>query len=136
MSISGVIEIVYDGDCGLCVASVGWLGRRDKNERINAYPSTSCTWGDVDSSLFLTTVVARSDQGVATASTAVATALSVLPGIWGSLGRFTLRANNVMILKAFHDWCYYLVAKHRIAISRVLVRCHLLDATCAVPAKK
>jgi len=136
VSTSGVIELVYDGDCGLCVASVGWLNRRDQQQRINAYPSTSCTWDDIDASVFLTTVVARSDLGIVTASTAVATALAVLPGIWGFFGRLTLRANKLALLKSFHDWCYYLVANHRIAISRFLARCRLIGESCAVPVKK
>ncbi|MEI8051307.1 MAG: DCC1-like thiol-disulfide oxidoreductase family protein [Actinomycetes bacterium] len=135
MSTSGTIELVYDGDCGLCRASISWLRRRDVDERINAYTSESCTWDDVDSSLFLTTVVARSDEGVVTASTAAATALSVLPGGWGLLGRLVLRANRAALMQRLSDGCYYLVARHRIAISKLLVRCRLIDASCALPAR-
>ena len=135
VTTSGTIELVYDGDCGLCRASISWLRRRDKEERINAYPSTSCTWDDVDPTLFLTTVVARSDEGVVTASTAAATALSVLPGAWGSLGRLVRRANSVTVVQKVSDGCYYLVARHRIAISQLLVRCRLIDASCALPAE-
>lgn len=133
VSTSGTIELVYDGDCGLCRASIGWLARRDTDERIDACPSSSCTWDDVDPALFLTTVVVRSDEGVVTASTAAATALSVLPGGWGSLGRLAVRANTVPLVKRASDGCYYLVARHRIAISRILVRLRLIDASCAVP---
>ena len=135
MSTSGTIGLVYDGDCGLCRASIAWLERRDTDERIDAHPSSSCTWDDVDPALFLTTVVARSDEGVVTASTAAATALSVLPGAWGSLGRLVLRANTVTGVQRVSDGCYYLVARHRIAISQLLVRCRLIDASCALPAE-
>lgn len=132
---SGTIELVFDGDCGLCRASIDWLQRRDTNGRINAYPSASCTWDDVDPELFLTTVVARSDEGVVIASAAAATALSVLPGGWGWLGRLALRTSKVALAQRLGDGCYYLVARHRIAISRFLVRCRLIDETCALPAK-
>lgn len=135
MSTSGAIELVYDGDCGLCRASISWLHRRDGDERINAYPSASCSWDDIDPSLFLTTVVARGDKGVVIASTAAATALSVLPGGWGSLGRLALRANTVALVQRVSDGCYYLVARHRIAISQLLVRCRLIEASCALPAE-
>jgi len=131
----GTIELVYDGDCGLCRASVDWLRRRDPGERIAALPSSSCTWDDVDPALFLTTVVVRGDDGIVTASTAAATALSVLPGGWGSLGRLALRVSTVPLAGKLADGCYYLVARNRIAISRFLVRCRLIDASCAVPAR-
>ena len=135
VSPTGTIELVYDGDCGLCRASVDWLRRRDEGECITALPSSSCTWDDVDPALFVTTVVARTDDGIVTASTAAATALSVLPGGWGSLGRLALRVSTVPLARRVADGCYYLVARNRIAISKLLVRCRLIDASCAVPAR-
>lgn len=134
VSTGDTIDLVFDGDCGLCRASVEWLRHRDKDRRINAFPSSSCTWDDVDPALFLSTVVARRDTDIVTASTAAGTALSVLPGGWGALGRLMVRANQTPLFKRVADGCYYLVARHRIAISKVLVRCHLIDASCAVPS--
>ena len=128
------LELVYDGDCGLCRASVAWLEKRDRNGHLRCYPSSACTWADRDEQPFATTVVARRGDVTTTCSTAVASALSVLPGLWGRLGAIALRANHVPLLRSVNDALYRTVATNRILISRTLVRLGLLDASCALPS--
>ena len=134
MSLTPLVELVYDGDCGLCRASVAWLERRDSARQLHCYPSSACTWPDRNEQPFTKTVVARRGSETSTCSTAVATALSVLPGVWGGLGRFALLANRIPLLRTWNDALYQTVAANRIAISRLLVRLHLLDASCMVPS--
>ena len=134
MSIAPRIEVVYDGDCGLCRASVEWLERRDRHRQLHCYPSSSSTWADRDDQPFATSVVVRSGASTTTCSTAVATALSGLPGLWGRLGRFALLANRVPFIQSVNDGLYRTIAANRITISRWLVRFQLIDASCAVPS--
>jgi len=127
-------ELVFDGDCGLCQACVRWLERRDGARHLNCLPSTSCTWDDAAAMPFATTVVVRTSTGeTLTASSAVAYALSQLPGLWGLIGKYGLFLNRSPLLKQWHDTLYYAIATNRIVISNTLVRLRLLDESCRVP---
>jgi predicted DCC family thiol-disulfide oxidoreductase YuxK len=65
-------------------------------------------------------------------SSAVAKALSVLPGAYGRLGTVVLAANRWAPLRALNDLLYHVVAKNRRRISNGLVRVGLLDSSCRV----
>jgi len=134
VSTTSQIEVVYDGDCGLCRASIEWLERRDRHRQLHCYPSSECTWVDRDDQPFATSVVVRRGNDTTTCSTAVATALSALPGRWGRLGRLALLGNRAPFVRAVNDSLYRTIAANRITISRQLVRLNLLDASCALPS--
>ncbi len=131
------LELIFDGDCGLCRACVGWVSRRDESKRISCTPSSQCTWDDADSLSFLTTVVVRDNAGrTFLRSSAVARTLSALPGPWHYLGRLVLAVNLIAPFRLINDGCYTLIAKNRRAISNGLVRVGLLDASCRIPTSK
>ena len=67
-------------------------------------------------------------------SDAVALALANVPGYVGVCGRTVLALNTIAPLWAVNDFCYRLFAKNRIRISAVLVRLHLLEQRCELPA--
>jgi len=128
-------ELVFDGDCGLCHACVRWLERHDRDHRITCVTSMQCTWSDCASLPFADTVVVRDSDGrTYLRSSAVAKALSNLPGLWGSLGRGVLFVNEYAPIRRFNDGLYHLVGRNRGAISNVLVRLGLLDTSCRVPS--
>ena len=129
-------EVIYDGDCGICNACIRGLQRRDGAQRLRCTPSSACTWDDAALQPFATTVVVRTSDGrTVTASTAVATALSQLPGFWGLLGRWVCFLNRSRALTAYHDRWYYAVAKRRSRISNALVALRVLDQSCRVPTR-
>jgi predicted DCC family thiol-disulfide oxidoreductase YuxK len=129
------VEVIFDGDCAICQASVDWLTRRDALEVISARPSSSLPADDAASLPIADTVVVRDPLGVVVVrSTAVATTLACLPGGWGLLGRQLVRILQVPPVRVLGDGAYNLVARNRIAISRILVRMGLLTTACRVPA--
>lgn len=129
------IEVVFDGDCGICVACVRWLQRRDRDGNIVCTPSSSCRWPDIESLPFSETVLTRDTNGeISLHSDAVALALANVPGYVGVCGRTVLALNTTAPLRAVNDFCYRLFAKNRIRISAVLVRLHLLEQRCELPA--
>jgi predicted DCC family thiol-disulfide oxidoreductase YuxK len=126
------IEVVYDGDCGLCRACVAWLARRDGRQLIRATPSAACTWPDRDNVPLASTVMVRDAEGTTwQESSAVARALAALPGAWSLVGRGILVVNETPA-RFIADALYRGVARHRIAISAVLVRSGILAAGCAL----
>ncbi len=128
------IEVVFDGDCGICLACVRWLQRRDRDGNIVCTPSSSCEWPDIESLPFSETVLTRDANGeISLNSSAVAAALANVPGYVGVCGRTLLALNTIAPLRAVNDFCYRLFAKNRIRISVVLVRLHLLESGCLVP---
>jgi len=64
-------------------------------------------------------------------SSAVARALAALPGAWSLVGRGILVVNETPA-RFIADALYRGVARHRIAISAVLVRSGILAAGCAL----
>ena len=129
------MEVIFDGDCAICQASVDWLTRRDTQHLIVAHPSSSLPADDAASLPISDTVVVRDPLGVVfVRSTAVATTLACLPSGWGLLGRQLVRILQVSPLRVLGDGAYNLVAKNRITISRILVRMGLLTTACQVPA--
>jgi len=130
-----MLELVYDGDCGLCRASAQWVSRRDRQHRIVCTPSADCTWDDAAQQPFVSTVVVRYRGATYTASTAVAVALIALPWPWGVLGAWVRFLNRSRLLRGYHDACYYAVARHRLSISRLLVRLRLIDESCSIVSK-
>ncbi|MSV99778.1 MAG: DUF393 domain-containing protein [Actinobacteria bacterium] len=128
------IEVVFDGDCGICVACVRWLQRRDRDENIVCVPSSSCRWTEIESLPFSETVLTRDTHGeISLYSSAVAVTLANVPGYVGACGRTVLALNTIAPLRVVNDFCYRLFAKNRMRISAVLVRLHLLESGCLVP---
>lgn len=127
---------MFDGDCGLCRASVRWLAQKDSHDEILCRPSSACTWNDAATLPFAETVVVRDAVGTTyLRSSAVAKSLSVLPGAYGRLGTLVLAANRLSPLRAVNDLLYLFVGKNRRRISNGLVRMGLLDASCRVPSE-
>ncbi len=128
------LELVFDGDCGLCQACVRWLERHDRAGRITCVASAQCTWSDRASLPFNDTVVVRDSDGKTFfRSTAVAKALGVLPGVWGFVGRWVQFVNRCTPLRRLNDWLYHVVGRNRRVVSNFLVRRGLLDESCRVP---
>ncbi|MDE3222386.1 MAG: DUF393 domain-containing protein [Acidobacteriota bacterium] len=126
-------ELVFDGDCGLCRASVWWLQKRDAKGLIRATASVDVTWADRTELPFADTAVLRNEIGdTFLRSSAVGAALAVLPRGWGAVGRIILWGNRVRAIRALNDAAYRLIAQRRFAISRRLVQLRLLDDGCAV----
>ncbi len=117
------VELIFDGDCGLCRASVDWLKRRDRNHSIQFFPSRECSWNDADLMPFSETVVVRDAQGSTyVRSSAVARALSVLPRFWGIFGKWVLLINRIAFFRIFNDFQYNLVSRNRHTVAIVLSR--------------
>lgn len=128
---------MFDGDCGLCRASVSWLESKDSRSQLRCEPSSACAWSDAKVMPFADTVVVRDEAGVVyLRSSAVAKSLSVLPGVLGALGTWILFVNRWSALRALNDLVYRLVAKNRRRISNGLVRAGLLDSSCRVPSPR
>ena len=129
------LELMYDGDCGLCRACVRWIERHDTSKVISCAPAATCTWDDASTLPFDQTVVVRDVNGVTyLRSSAVARSLKELPGPWGLFGSAILGINSVTPFKALNDFLYHQVGKNRRHISNALVRLGLLDASCRMPA--
>ncbi len=130
------LEVIFDGDCGLCRASVDWMTRHDSRAVTTATASSECTWTDADQQPFLETVVVRDENGVTYyRSDAVAEVLCALSGPWRAFGRVLRFVNRLRIVRAFHDFCYNQVSKNRRSISNVLVKVGILDSSCRMPAR-
>jgi predicted DCC family thiol-disulfide oxidoreductase YuxK len=135
MRPTSTIEVVFDLDCGICVACVRWLQRRDRDGIIICTPSSSCRWPEIEDLPFSETVMTRDTNGeISLHSDAVAVALANVPGYVGVCGRTVLALNTIAPLRTVNDFCYRLFAKNRIRISAVLVRLHLLEQRCELPA--
>lgn len=132
------LELVFDGDCGLCLACVRWVLRRDNDGLITSGASQMCSWSDASELPFLDTVVVRSDDGTTfLRSSAVAKTLSALPGFWGIFGKSVLFVNLFAPFRKINDFLYDFVAKNRQTLSNGLVRCGLLDSSCrSAPSQK
>jgi predicted DCC family thiol-disulfide oxidoreductase YuxK len=127
------IELVFDGDCGLCRACVAWLQQRDSSQLVSCIPSAACTWPERFELPFSESVVVRvAHTTTLQQSSAVAAALSALPRGWGIIGRSLLRCNQFRVLRLANDRAYRLVANHRSGISSVLVRLRIIDAACLI----
>lgn len=132
--MSEALHLMFDGDCGICQACVRWLDRRDGSKLVVSDPSSQCSWPDAGDLPFADTVIVRDASGATyLRSSAVAKALSVLPGVWGLIGSGVLRVNNVAVFCAVNDHAYRLVSQNRRIISNVLVRLGFLDSSCRVP---
>ena len=128
------MEIIYDGDCGLCKACIAWVERHDRHQAMVVVPSATLTAEDVAGLPAHRTVTVRADDGSTLfGSQAVAITLGALPGAWGSVGRVATRLLAVAPFRAVGDTAYNAVANHRSQISAFMVRHRLLDSSCQVP---
>lgn len=128
------VEIIYDGDCGVCRASVAWVQRHDRLHAIVVVPSAALATEDLGDLPVQRTVVVRTDDGTALLrSQAVAATLGALPGSWGRVGRTATRLLAITPFRSVGDGAYDVVANHRAQISAFLVRRGVLDSGCQVP---
>lgn len=127
------VEIIYDGDCGICTASVRWLAGHDRDHVLAMIPSSALDAAEREALPIDRTVIVRSDGRTVERSEAVATALAALPDLWGRVGRSALALVALGPLRRVGDAAYDFVAEHRSTISAFLVRHGKLDTTCAVP---
>ena len=125
------VEIVFDGDCGLCQTLVAWAKRRDRKGLCTFTPSSQCTWPDAHLQPFEKSVVLRRLDGQTfSGASAVFRTLAELPGILGLLGKTFVQMNRVKMVHRITDRIYYFVAEHRRSFSHRLVQLHLLDESC------
>ncbi len=115
------IVVLFDPDCGLCTAGIGWLRRRAAADRVIAVPCT-----DIEADPRLSQLLDGHDLGatihavmpddrVLTGAAAVIAAGRAVPG-WGVLAiLYDNRAGHALLEPA-----YRLVAAHRTRIGRAL----------------
>lgn len=130
------VQLVYDGDCGLCRACVEWVKRHDVKNRIEAFAASDCAWLDAESQPFSDTVVVRRNgDRTFYRSSAIAEVLVELSGMWVILGQTLRFANKMAPIRWFHDFLYSVVSKNRRTISNLLVKVHVLDSSCQMPSR-
>jgi predicted DCC family thiol-disulfide oxidoreductase YuxK len=123
--------MLYDGDCGLCSAAAGWLGRRAPVARLRILPLADAAADatlaplvagrDLASTLHLVTA----DSRVVTGARAVLAAGRTVPR-WGKVARLADHRAGHAILEPV----YRLVAANRHRIGKRLG----VESACAVPA--
>ena len=128
------MEIIFDGDCSICQASIRWIERHDPAHHIAAVASDSLEAHEAAVLPIATTVIVRTQDGqVLVKSAAVATVLAELPGWPRIVGRAGLLLVGWAPTRVVTDASYDLVASNRRAISRFLVRIGALEDSCRVP---
>lgn len=102
------ITIVYDGMCHLCDGSMAWIARRVANDRVRFTPVQSVAGAqalkaagldELDPASFL---VVENGQLLQKSAAVIAT-LSVIGGIWRSVGRL-LKLLPVCFADGIYDW--------------------------------
>lgn len=127
------VEIIFDGDCGVCQASMAWVQRHDLQHLMVVTSSTEMAAVDVAGLPVDRTVIVRTENGnTLFRSQAVAATLGALPGSWGTVGRAATRLLAISLFQTIGDTGYDAVANHRPQISAFLVRRGLLDSSCQV----
>ncbi len=128
------MEIIFDGDCSICQASIRWIERHDPAHRIDAVASETLEAYEASVLPVATTVIVRTENGrVLVKSSAVANVMAELPGWPGIVGRAGLLLVRWTPTRVVADASYDLVASNRRVISRFLVRFGVLEDSCQVP---
>lgn len=128
------MDLIFDGDCSICQASVRWIERHDPANVIDAVASEGLSAHDALDLPVATTVVVRTKDGrVLLRSAAIVAVLSTLPGWPGSVGRVGRSLLRWPLLRSLADGAYRLVAANRHTISATLVRVGVLEESCRVP---
>lgn len=128
------MEIIFDGDCSICQASIRWIERHDPAHRVETLASGSLEAHEASVLPVATTVIVRTQDGrVLVKSAAVATVMAALPGWPRIVGRAGLLLVRWTPTRVGADASYDLVASNRRAISRLLVRFGVLEDSCRVP---
>jgi predicted DCC family thiol-disulfide oxidoreductase YuxK len=109
--------VIYDGDCGVCQATVDWFGRRDLRGQLSFQSNAEPLPPEVKQEQTTHTVFAidRSSGRQWVRAAALARMLAALPG-WAVLG-FLLR---VPPISWFADLGYRLFARNRHRVSHAL----------------
>jgi predicted DCC family thiol-disulfide oxidoreductase YuxK len=116
--------VVYDADCGVCQASVGWARARDRGGRLRFMPNDAELPESVSLAETEHTVVVLDGARKWTRGGAVARVLRELPAGWSALG-WVLRLPG---LRWLADRGYDRFARNRHRISAALGM-----RSCAVP---
>jgi predicted DCC family thiol-disulfide oxidoreductase YuxK len=133
MSITLPGTLLYDSDCGICLATAGWLAKRVVPSRLGLMALS-----DADSEPRIATLVrgrplattihfVRGDDAVLTGARAVLSAVRLVPR-W----RFLAIALDNPVGHAFLEPLYRQIATHRRRIGRVLG----LPVSCPLPPRK
>ena len=128
---SGVL--LYDADCGICLATAGWLGKRVVPSRLGLLPlseaDTEPRIGRLVSGRPLTTTIhfVRADDTILTGARAVLAAVRLVPR-W----RFLVIALDNPLGHAVLEPIYRQIAAHRRRIGRLLG----LPVACPLPPRK
>src|SRR4051794_28010584 len=110
----GAGYLLYDADCGICLATAGWLAARVTPSRLGLLPLTDADTvprvGDLVRGRPLATTIhfVRSDDTVLTGARAVLAAFRLVPG-W----RFVAIALDQRLGHALLEPLYRQVAAHR-----------------------
>ncbi len=117
------LTIIFDESCGICLACVTWLQRRDLRAQFefignqaNELPQS------VDRAQAADTiyVVNQSTGTTRTRADAIAQLLRTLPGRRAAVFRVAGYLMMLPVLRQFSNLCYRLIAKHRQRISTAL----------------
>jgi len=125
--------LLYDADCGICLATAGWLARRTVPSRLGllalSEAGTDPRIERLTGGRPLTTTIhfVRADDAVLTGARAVLAAVRLVPG-WGSVAMLLDNALG----HAFLEPVYRQVATHRRRIGRLLG----LPVACPLPPRK
>ncbi|MCC6426106.1 MAG: DUF393 domain-containing protein [Phycisphaerales bacterium] len=105
--------LFYDGDCGLCAASVRWCLDRDRRGILRFAPLQGATYAGVqipDKPMSLDTMVLLDADGLHTRSEAALRAMRYTGGLWASLATL-----GRLFPRFIRDRIYRSIAKRRIA---------------------
>jgi predicted DCC family thiol-disulfide oxidoreductase YuxK len=125
--------LLYDSDCGICLATAAWLAKRVVPRRLGLLALSDADTGPrierlVRGRALATTIhFVRSDDAVLTGARAVLAAVRLVPS-W----RFLAIALDNAVGHAFLEPLYRQVATHRRRIGRVLG----LPVSCPLPPRK
>jgi predicted DCC family thiol-disulfide oxidoreductase YuxK len=125
--------LLYDSDCGICLALAGWLARRVVPSRLGLLALTEAGTvprvGRLVDGLALATTIhfVRGDDAILTGARAVLAAVRLVP-LWG----FAAVALDNPVGHAVLEPLYRQVAAHRRRISRLLG----LPVQCPLPPRK
>ena len=125
--------LLYDSDCGICLATAGWLAKRSRSDRLGLLGLTEVESvprvGRLVRGRPLTTTIhfVRSDDTILTGARAVLAAVRLVPR-W----RYLAIALDNAVGHALLEPVYRQIAAHRRRIGRLLG----LPVACPLPPRK
>lgn len=119
--------LFFDGECGLCDATVRWYLRHDRHGRLRFAPLQGATYVQLDSPVkpaALETLVFLDQDGLHQRSDAVLRSLAQLGGGWRLVA-----AIGWLVPRMLRDAGYRVLARHRRRWFGGVERCQLPSAT-------